>query len=153
MRIVIDTREQLPYLFDRWPEVETTRAGIPTGDYTIEGHEHQVAIERKELGDLIGCLCSGRDRFKRELERAGDLAFFAVVVEAGMHEVYLGRYRSAINPHAALQSILAFQVRYGIPFIWAGDRSMAEYTAYSLLEKFFRYQTGGGGCRRVGGQV
>lgn len=47
MRILIDTREQLPYQFEN-SEVGT----IPVGDYSICGLENHVAVERKELNDL-----------------------------------------------------------------------------------------------------
>ena len=58
------------------------------------------------------------------------------MVEASLEDVSKGRYRSEMKPHAALQSIFAFQVRYRVPFIWAGSRAGAEYVTYSLLEKY-----------------
>ena len=63
---------------------------------------------------------------------------FVVVIEANMEAIKLGRYRSQINPHSAMQSIIAFQVRYGIPFIWAGSRESGEYMTFSLLQKYIR---------------
>ena len=70
LAIVVDTREQAPYGFARFPAVEIVRAGLPTGDYSLTGHEVRAAIERKSLDDLLGCLTGGRDRFERELARA-----------------------------------------------------------------------------------
>ena len=49
-----------------------------------------------------------------------------------------GRYRSRMKPHAALQSVLAFTVRYGCPFIWCGNRAGAEYATYHLLRHYLR---------------
>jgi len=46
-----------------------------------------------------------------------------VVVEASMQDMAEGRYHSRMRPHAALQSVLAFQVRYGVPF---SDRARQE---------------------------
>jgi len=43
-----------------------------------------------------------------------------------------------MKAHAALQSIIAFQVRYRVPFVWAGNRQGAEYVTYSLLSKYLR---------------
>lgn len=119
-----------------------------TGDYSLAGYEGRVALERKSLDDLIGCLTTGRDRFERELARAKELDFFAVIVEASMEDVAKGRYRSKLPPHAALQSIMAFQVRYGVNFIWAGNRAGGEYTAYWTLEKYQREKEarGEGAC-------
>ena len=139
LRIVVDTREQRPYQFEKY-DVEAIRHTLKTGDYSLAGYEDRVAFERKSLDDLIGCLTTGRDRFERELARAKELDFFAVVVEGAMQDVIRGKYRSDMNPHAALQSIMAFHVRYGCQFIWAGSRANAEYTTYWMLEKFRREQ-------------
>ncbi|WP_027190869.1 ERCC4 domain-containing protein [Fundidesulfovibrio putealis] len=139
LRIVVDTREQRPYQFEKY-DVEAIRHTLKTGDYSLAGYEDRVAFERKSLDDLIGCLTTGRDRFERELARAKGLDLFAVIVEGTMQEVREGRYRSRINPHAALQSIIAFQVRYGTQFVWAGSRANAEYATYWMLEKFKREQ-------------
>ncbi|MGC9964280.1 MAG: ERCC4 domain-containing protein [Syntrophobacteraceae bacterium] len=137
MRILIDTREQRPFSFTRFPGVAIERAALPAGDYSLPGFEDRVAIERKELNDLIACLKGdNRDRFERELTRARHYELFAVVVEASLEDVSKGRYRSEMKPHAALQSIFAFQVRYRVPFVWAGGREAAEYATYSLLEKY-----------------
>lgn len=138
LAIVVDTREQAPYGFDRFPGVEIIRAGLKTGDYSIQGFEHRIALERKSLSDLVGSLSTGRDRFERELDRARALACFAVVVEASMEDVARHRYTSRMTPHAALQSVLAFQVRYGCPFVWAGSRRGGEYVTFWMLQKFHR---------------
>ena len=138
LTIVVDTREQAPYGFERFPCVEIIRAGLATGDYSLTGHEHRAAIERKSLVDLVGCLTVGRARFERELDRGRALDLFAVVVEASMEDVARGRYTSRMDPHAALQSVLAFQVRYAVPFVWAGSRAGAEYVTYWTLQKFLR---------------
>lgn len=47
----------------------------------------KVAIERKELSDLMQCLGEDRERFTRELVRAKGLDFFAVVIESNWQEL------------------------------------------------------------------
>jgi hypothetical protein len=59
-------------------------------------------------------------------------------VEAALSDVSQGKYKSDMKPHAAVQSIIAFQVRYGVSFVWAGNRSGAEYYTYWLLSKYIR---------------
>jgi len=138
VRILIDTREQQPFSFTRY-EVATEPATLPVGDYSLPGFEDRVAIERKSLNDLIGCLMGeNRDRFERELYRGRHFDLFAVVVEATLADVSQARYRSKMKPQAALQSIITFQVRYRVPFIWAGNRGGAEYVTYSMLSKYLR---------------
>ncbi len=139
MRIIQDIREQLPYHFCAFDDSEVRPGTLPTGDYSIEGLTDRVAVERKSLDDLVGCLTGeGRKRFEQELARARGLDAFAVVVEASFQDMAEGRYRSRMKPHAALQSVLALQVRYGVPFIWAGTRAGAEYAAFHFLRHYLR---------------
>jgi len=41
-----------------------------------------------------------------------------------------------MEPKAALQSIFAFQIRYGTAFLFCGNRTGAEYACHSLLSKY-----------------
>ncbi|AEB08423.1 ERCC4 domain-containing protein [Desulfobacca acetoxidans] len=138
LNILVDTREQVPFSFGGY-DVAVEPAALPVGDYSLPGFVDRVAIERKELNDLIACLMDkNRDRFERELAKGKSYELFAVVVEAALEDVRRGDYRSAMKPHAALQSLCAFQVRYRVPFVWAGDRQGAEYMTFSLLAKYLR---------------
>jgi hypothetical protein len=58
------------------------------------------------------------------------------VVEAGFNDLVQGHYTSNMAAKAAVQSIVAFIVRYKTAFMWAGSRLAAEYVTYSLLAKF-----------------
>ena len=137
MVILVDNREQSPYTFTGY-DCRLEAATLGTGDYSLPGFEDRCAIERKSLSDLIGCLTTGRDRFKRELARARSYDFFCVVVEANMADLYTGQYMSKMNPESALQSIMAFRVRYGVAFDWCGNRAGGEKVTYSLLSKYLR---------------
>ena len=63
--LLVDTREQRPLYFGEG--VPQRRATLPTGDYSVEGCEGLIAIERKSLGDLFGTVGQGRERFEREI--------------------------------------------------------------------------------------
>jgi len=139
MRLIIDTREQAPYGFATY-DVDIERGTLPTGDYSLAGFEDRVAIERKAMDDLIACLSHGRERFERELARGAKMPLFFVVVEASLEDIARGRYRSGMRPHAALQSLMTFMVRYHTLFVFAGSRAGAEYTTFWLLSKFQREQ-------------
>lgn len=138
MRLIQDTREQAPFTFTGY-DCEVQAGTLTTGDYSLAGLVDRCAVERKSLDDLLGCLTGeGRERFERELARAAGLECFAVVVEASMQDMAEGRYRSKMKPHAALQSVLAFQVRHGCPFLWCGTRARAEYAAFHFLRHYLR---------------
>lgn len=143
MCIITDTREQRPFTFggQRYEGVIIQPGTLATGDYSLAGLEDKIAIERKALDDLIGCLTTDRSRFERELQRAAALDFFAVVIEGSLAGLLSGRYRSKMNPHAAFASCAAFMVRYRIPFIFANDRLTAEYFTYSFLRQYLQGAT------------
>lgn len=132
---IVDTREQLP-LDLRWRSGEglkTIRRKLDTGDYSLDGFEDRISVERKSIPDLMGCIGKGRDRFERELERILLIPTRAVVVEGNWIDIELGKYPGRVNSNAAIGSILGWISR-GIPFIFAGNRTRAsEYVARLLV--------------------
>lgn len=134
MKIIIDTREILPYIFS----TPSIRGTLKTGDYSIEGFEDKVAVERKELNDLIGCLTVGRSRFERELSRGMEMDYFALVIEASLADIATGNYKSQMNPKSACQSVFAFSVRYRLPVFFVGNRAYGARVTESLLLKYIK---------------
>ncbi len=140
MKLIVDTREQLPFEFthERYKDATLQKGTLSIGDYSVFGFENSVAVERKSLPDLVGCLGRDRERFERELQRARGLDSFCVVVEASWLDLARGEYRSQLNPHAACQSVMSFSARYGISFLFAGSRTAAEYVVYSFLRQYLK---------------
>ena len=132
--ISIDSREQLPYSF----KTESETATLTTGDYSLKGASHLIAIERKTIDDLIGCLTTGRDRFERELHRGRALDYFAIVIETTLADLSNGRYRSEMKPRAAIQSLLTFSIRYSLPIFFVENRRYGARVTESLLLKYAR---------------
>ena len=126
---VIDTREQLP--LDLSP-LRVERATLTTGDYSVRGLEHVVAIERKSLGDLLSCIGMERQRFEKEVQRLLAFSTRALVVEATWQQIEAGEWRSKIKPQAALGSLLGW-VAAGLPIIMAGDHERAGRYVSRLL--------------------
>lgn len=50
--LVIDTREQRPYTFTDSRVGGVVHAALPAGDYSVQGCEMQIAVERKSLPDV-----------------------------------------------------------------------------------------------------
>lgn len=131
----------------RWP-VPLERRKLDTGDYSLPGFETMVTLERKSLSDLLGTLFGatsdsvgeGRanlDRFRRELDRMRSFKRAAIVVEATMGQVLKGDYRSTVLPQSVLGAVNAIWTDYGVPTIWAGDRSGAEYVIGWTLSRMW----------------
>jgi len=137
MKIVIDSREQAPFLFSGL-DCETVRGSLPTGDYSLVGLESHIAIERKSLADLVGSLTSGRERFTRELERGRGMSVFAVVVESDWANLASGNYRSRMTPESATASVLALSMRNRVPFHFCSSRLEAEQITFNLLRLYLQ---------------
>ncbi len=126
---VIDTREQLP--LDLSP-LQTVGGTLSTGDYSVRGLEHVVAIERKNLSDFLGCIGQHRERFDREVQRLLAYPVRTLVVEASWQAIEAGEWRSQVTPAAALGSLLGW-IAQGLPVIMAGDHARAGRYASRLL--------------------
>lgn len=139
--VIIDTREQRPFRFDAVPGtvVRTVTAGLPSGDYSLDGYESAVAVERKGIGDLFNTVGQGRQRFVRELARLAGYRFAAVVVEAEWSAVIDDPPRhTALKPRTVYRSVLAWQQRYPVVWWFCPGREFAEYTTFRILERFWR---------------
>ncbi|MCY2987181.1 MAG: hypothetical protein NTY19_04835 [Planctomycetota bacterium] len=126
---IVDTREQTP--LDLSP-LRVEVAGLTTGDYSVKGLEQIVAIERKELSDLLGCIGTERERFDREVMRLLAYPCRALVIEATWQDIEAGDWRSKITPAAALGSLLGW-IAAGLPVVMAGDHDRAGRYVSRLL--------------------
>lgn len=118
---IIDSREQLPVNLD---PLRTVGGTLATGDYSVAGLEHVVAVERKSLEDLLGCVGRERERFDRECQRLLAYPCRALVVESTWAAIEMGGWRSQVRPNQALGSLLGWACM-GIPVLMAGDHSRA----------------------------
>ena len=126
---IIDTREQLP--LDLSP-LRIVTGTLTTGDYSIRGLESIIAIERKSLPDLLGCIGQHRERFEREIQRLLAYPTRAIVVEAIWTDLEAGQWQSRITPAAAIGSLLGW-IAAGVPIIMAGDHARAGRYVSRLL--------------------
>ena len=130
--IVIDTREQEGYSFD--PRLAATvRRALPAGDYSVAGLENTVAVERKSLDDFVSTVIHSRARFRKELRKLAEYRAACVVVEAGLLEVLLHRYRGDAHPNAVLGSALSIILDFRIPVFFCSSRQAACQFAQAYL--------------------
>lgn len=138
--IIIDTRENKPYLFSSiTPRPNTIFKALETGDYSIDTYEDQVTIERKTLQDAYGTFGAGRKRFERELDRMSKFKTAVVMIEADWDTI-LRRppVHSLFAPKSFLASVVAWQQRYNVHFWACGNRALGEKCAYRILERFWK---------------
>jgi DNA excision repair protein ERCC-4 len=113
--VICDTREKLPLPVNRLRVIRDT---LPTGDYSYGSAEESFCVERKSLDDLAQSLTRDRERFCRELQRLKAYEFRRVVVIGTRKDIVEHRYRSEASPKAMLNSIDAFELRYGVPVVY-----------------------------------
>ena len=138
MKVVVDSREQKPYAFSDYPDVELVQGTLQQGDYSIEGLENFVAVERKSLSDLVMCLGRDRERFIRELLRARGLESFSIVCEGTWAALSNGQYKSRLSPQSATATVCAIMARLKIPIVFCGSRQAAESVTHNLLRQYLR---------------
>lgn len=159
--VLIDRQEQAPYRFEGIRAdaadgcqppgaalyVPTRTVRLRTGDYSLEGYEDKVTVERKSLADLYSTVSQGRERFKRELERMRSLLFAAVVIEASYGQILACPPPfTDYAPKSVMRSILAWMQRYRVHFVPCDDRRLAEVVTFRMLQRF-RLERGES-CRR-----
>ena len=148
--IIIDSREQSPFDFRDLPAdkkegggyiiVQTKRQALRTGDYSIEGMEERISIERKSIEDLFNCVGNDRDRFERQLMRLNELEKPFLVVEADWARIAKGCVHSKLQPKTVIRSVIAWQMNYFPKVHWwfcSGKRE-AELCTFRILDRFWK---------------
>jgi len=142
--VLIYTRVKLPYDFGRFPNwiAGEKRQKLKAGDYSVEGMEKLIALERKTLSDLITTLMQERPRFFSLCEKLVKYKWRALLVEASYEDIkspYDEDYTLA-HPNAVSGTLDALEAKFGIPVIYASQyKPLAEEKAASWLSKHYTY--------------
>ncbi len=139
--IIIDTREQEPYSFD--PRLASAlRRALPAGDYSVDGIEACVAVERKTMDDFVSTVIHSRERFRAELRKLSGYRAACVVVEAGIPDILQQRYRGEAHPNAVLGNALSIILDYRVPVFFCANRQAAcHFVQAYLLAAHSRWST------------
>jgi len=142
--ILIDKREKAPYSFHNIPadkkhgggiyQPQTETKHLVTGDYSIEGYERKISVERKSLSDLFSTLGQRRAQFRDEHRRLSYKEFGVVVVEATMQDIINNPPPySKMNPELVYRTVLSWSTTCRVPYFFCGDRRFAEITTFRVL--------------------
>lgn len=146
--IIIDTREQIPLDFS---ENQNCKACITrkldTGDYTIEGYEDKLIIERKHsVSEIAFNLGLDKKRFEKELERMqGKMAY--IVCEFSIDDIIKFPKGSKI-PSKLLKSVnmtgrvvfkklCELQEKYKIKVLYCRDEIGATEKITEIMDEFY----------------
>lgn len=132
--IIIDSREQEGYSFS----CPSIKKKLDAGDYSIEGLEDRVAVERKSLDDFVHTIIHGRKRFYKELNILQNYEYACVVVEGNLRDLLTGHYQSGAHPNSLLASAVAIYINFKIPVFFCGDRQSACRFTEEYLKRIYR---------------
>lgn len=145
--VLVDTREREPFPLHanhpNWIGGER-RATLKTGDYTLEGMESLLSLERKSLADLVACTVTYRRRFIAACGRLARFRWKAILVEATYEDIRggFGQFDipSEVHPNSICGTLDAIEAKFGIPVIYTSTvQDLATERAASSLSKHFTY--------------
>jgi len=140
-KIVVDTREQQPYIIE--PKLVVNTA-LSIGDYSIVGHELEYAIERKSLTDMFNtykksCVPPTSGHFIRNLKHMMTMKGCAVVIECTRKDFlkgpkhYRGREPVADYASRVRSTIDGWWVTYHVPFFFMSRDEAYEFVVATLM--------------------
>jgi ERCC4-type nuclease len=149
-KIIIDTREQknLWSFHSNYCE-DIIRRKLDTGDYSIEGLEHLLCLERKATVAEFAVNMRG-DTFKRELARMQSYKYKFIIFEFGVDDILRFPIGSGIpkskwesmriSPQFIMRFISEIQVIYGVHVVFAGDGDNAKYIASNIMKRVYEQE-------------
>lgn len=139
--IIIDTREQQPWSFDHYL---TANRKLDTGDYSIEGLENIVAIERKKSASEFANNVT-ESRFKDVIDRLSKIKHSFLLLEFDLEDILIYPIGSnvpkkiwdkiKISPAFLVKNILDLQMLHNIHICFCGNSDNAEKMAEYILKK------------------
>jgi len=147
MNILVDTREKYPWDFYKCSStatLELTSQKLDTGDYTIEGFEDILCIERKRtVSELAGNVTKAR--FTRELERMSNFQYSYLICEFGYNLIdsfphnseVPKKIRSKIKVRGPYIRKCLHNIRnqYGVRVLLCHGTAQAEFAAYNIMQR------------------
>lgn len=139
--IIVDTREQRPWVFK---EFTTAKRKLDTGDYSVEGLEDKLCIERKNgIAEIANNMME--NRFVDVIDRMSKYPHSYILIECDYDQ--LMDYpkgtdvpqrmwsRIKITPAFILKFLTQLSVSHNIHVIFCGNPAWAEQTALSIMKR------------------
>lgn len=139
--IIIDTREQQPWTFKHYV---TATKKLDTGDYSIEGYEDILCIERKHsISEFVNNM--SEKRFLDVLNRMSAYKYAFILMEFDFDAIINFPIGSdipkhiwknlRINPAYIIKYITDILVKYNINILFCGSAYNAEKMAASIMRR------------------
>lgn len=143
--IIIDTREQHPWLFEHMTK---SVSKLDTGDYSLQGMESIFCIERKASVSEVANNITEK-RFKDVVERMSKIPHAFLLLEFNLEDIMIYPVGSnvpkkmwdklKITPKFILKHLIELQLNHNIKILFCGDSENAEKMAISIMRKVYEY--------------
>jgi len=156
--LLIDSREQLPLFVDHrlqkgdhiilkkglYKGLEIKCVTCPTAiDYTVEGYENQIGIERKRVSDFLSYVGKERKKTDRKREILQSMFFAGLLIEANESDLVAPQvYGGRITPEHVRGFLVSCNVRNGIHVYANRNRQACERWALDRLVKAYNVLKG-----------
>jgi len=148
VRLVTDSREQAPLVFQKVVGVEYVTEKLPTADYNAwHGDEpDSTVIERKGVGDCFTSFTSNYEAERNKIKLAKDLNLnYIIAIEATASQILQGHQyyaKGGLRQHkksgmAMLRQLMTIQRKYGIAVWFCSSR---EDMAMRIQEYFLAWE-------------
>lgn len=144
MKIIQDSREQTPLVFDNPLITEVKVEALNVGDYMCEfenGFTPPVSFERKSIGDLFSTLGKGYRRFKKEIERAKESETrLELLIEGSISKVEKGIKWSKRAGEEVARQVMTIYMKYDIRPVFcvnANDASLYITRYFEAIGKLY----------------
>ena len=150
-KVIKDTREQDGYTFESFTGRYTSCKGmvvkkLDTGDYSLEGLEDRLCIERKgRVSELAINLGKDKARFMREIERMQEFEFPFLILEFSLDDVIKfpegadipegNMSKVKITGKYLLKMLVEIQMNYNIPVYFCDDKRNAKFLINSIFKR------------------
>ena len=146
-RVIKDTREQNGWVFSQYDRCDGMEAGtLHTGDYTMQGFEDVVCVERKAcVSEIAMNLGRKKKAFHSEMERMKDYEFSFIICEFGMEDVLKypegsrvpreARSSVRVSGKYLLKCFMEFQIWYDTKIIFCDNKSNAFLVCDSIFKR------------------
>lgn len=143
--ILVDTREQYPFQFEAYG-IATKVCKLDTADYTFEGYQDKICIERKRsVSELAHNIGKDWKRFSAELERMKVFPHKYIICEFPTEDILnypnvncmpkKVRKYIRITPQFIIKRIEQIENDYNIIFFFCNSTEHAEQTVIELYRE------------------
>ena len=145
--VIKDTREQEGYHFSKYDKCEgMVERKLDTGDYSIEGLEEKICVERKaspeELATNLG---QKKHAFMNEIERMKPFPHKFIILEFSLQDLVdfpegsripeSQKAKVKISGKYMLKMLMEFQIKDNIHVVFCGNKYNAFLTLMSLFKR------------------